>query len=181
MVPLKSCQLSGTEDYANSVDSMPKRPATTVGGARAITILCVDPIEEDHATLKAIFGSSPWSVYPDCVWTLASSTDLRSAWRLLRTHRFPLVLCECDLRQGTWRELLDLLKLLPEPPFLIVTSRAADERLWAEALNLGAYDVLAKPFDRTEVSRILSLAWMHWSEQHSALEQARVAIAGGPV
>jgi len=160
---------------------MIRRPATTVRGARAITILCVDPIEEDHATLEDIFSSSPWSFYPDCVWTLASSTDLKSAWRLLRTHRFPLVLCECDLRQGTWRELLDLLKLLPEPPFLIVTSRAADERLWAEALNLGAYDVLAKPFDRTEVSRIVSLAWMHWSEQHSALEPTKLAAAGGGV
>lgn len=160
---------------------MARRPATTVGGARAITILCVDPIEEDHATLEDIFSSSPWSLYPDCVWTLARSTDLKSAWRLLRTHRFPLVLCECDLRQGTWRELLDLLKLLPEPPFLIVTSRAADERLWAEALNLGAYDVLAKPFDRTEVSRIVSLAWMHWSEQHSAPEQLKLAMAGGRV
>ncbi len=129
--------------------------------------------------LEDIFSSSPWSFYPDCVWTLASSTDLKSAWRLLRTHCFPLVLCECDLRQGTWRELLDLLKLLAKPPFLIVTSRAADERLWAEALNLGAYDVLAKPFDRTEVSRIVSLAWMHWSEQNSALEQAKLAVAGG--
>lgn len=160
---------------------MTKRPAATVGGARPITILCVDPIEEDHATLEDIFSSSPWSFSPDCFWTLASSTDLKSAWRLLRTQRFPLVLCECDLRQGTWRELLDLLKLLPEPPFLIVTSRAADERLWAEALNLGAYDVLAKPFDRTEVSRIVSLAWMHWSEQHSAREQTKLAAAGGRV
>jgi hypothetical protein len=33
--------------------------------------------------------------------------------------------------------------LLPDPPVLIVTSRLADEYLWAEALNPGAYDVLA--------------------------------------
>jgi DNA-binding response OmpR family regulator len=83
------------------------------------------------------------------------------------------------LRQGTWRELLDLLKFLPEPPFLIVTSRTADKRLWAEALNLGAYDVLAKPFDRTEVSRIVSLAWLHWSEQYGAPAQAKLVVAGG--
>jgi hypothetical protein len=33
-------------------------------------------------------------------------------------------------------------------------------------LNIGAYDVLAKPFDRKEVIRILSLAWLHWRDQH---------------
>ena len=47
-----------------------------------------------------------------------------------------------------------------------MTSLLADEHLWAEALNIGAYDVLAKPFDRQEVIRIFSLAWLHWNDQH---------------
>jgi len=158
---------------------MKKKPAPAGSFAQSITILCVDPIAEDHAPLEEIFNSSPWSLYPDFVWTLENSTDLKSAWRLLRTRRFPVVLCECDLRQGTWRELLELLKSLPEPPFLIVTSQAADERLWAEALNLGAYDVLAKPFDSTEVSRVISRAWMHWTEQHRVAPEASVTVAGG--
>ena len=34
-------------------------------------------------------------------------------------------------------------------------------------LNLGAYDVLSKPFDRAEVLRIISLAWLHWKEEAS--------------
>ena len=38
----------------------------------------------------------------------------------------------------------------------------ADERLWAEALNLGAYDVLAKPFGRTEAMRVVAAAWRAW-------------------
>jgi DNA-binding response OmpR family regulator len=49
---------------------------------------------------------------------------------------------------------------------LIVTSRLADEKLWAEALNLGAYDVLAKPFDRQELVRTANLAWLHWRHRH---------------
>jgi len=48
------------------------------------------------------------------------------------------------------------------PPFVIVTSRLADERFWVEALNLGAYDVLATPLDTTEVTRVVSSAWLHW-------------------
>lgn len=51
--------------------------------------------------------------------------------------------------------------LLPEPPCFIVTSELADEYLWAEALNLGAYDVLIKPFDPIELIRSLSLAWQY--------------------
>jgi DNA-binding response OmpR family regulator len=51
-------------------------------------------------------------------------------------------------------------------PILIVTSRLADEYLWAEALNVGAYDVLAKPFEREEVIRIVSLASRSWHDRH---------------
>ena len=57
---------------------------------------------------------------------------------------------------------------LPDPPLLIVTSRLADERLWAEALSLGAYDVLAKPFDPEEVVRIVGFAWKNWQNRHKA-------------
>jgi hypothetical protein len=42
---------------------------------------------------------------------------------------------------------------------MIVTSRLADERLWAEVLNLGGYHLLAKPFDASEVVRVVGTAW----------------------
>ena len=54
---------------------------------------------------------------------------------------------------------------MPNAPSLIVTSRLADDRLWAEALNLGAWDVLAKPFHVTEVIRSVRSAWQHWHDE----------------
>jgi DNA-binding response OmpR family regulator len=63
-----------------------------------------------------------------------------------------------------WQELLEQAESPPDPPCLILTFRLGDDRLWAEALNLGAYDVLAQPFDGEEVVRILSMAWLHWSD-----------------
>ena len=45
---------------------------------------------------------------------------------------------------------------------LIVTDRLADERLWAEVLNLGGYDLLLKPFDPEEVLRVVNSAWTSW-------------------
>ncbi len=76
-----------------------------------------------------------------------------------------MVLCTDEPMPGNWRDLLERLDGLAEPPALVVTSRLADDSLWAEALNLGAYDVLAEPFDRTEVVRVLSLAWLSMEQR----------------
>jgi DNA-binding response OmpR family regulator len=65
------------------------------------------------------------------------------------------------LSPGTWKDLYCALLALTAPPVFIVTSRLADERLWAEALNVGVYDVLAKPLETSEVNRSLSLAALH--------------------
>lgn len=81
---------------------------------------------------------------------------------MLQGNRIPIVVCDGDFG---WRQMLDRFRSLPDAPFLIVTSRLADDRLWSEALNLGAYDVLAKPFDSNEVTRVLSMAWIRWVER----------------
>lgn len=91
-----------------------------------------------------------------CLITI--SPGLAAARDLLRKQRFSVVACERDLLPGSWRDFLEFILKIPEPPALIVTSRLADDYLWAEALNLGAYDVLAKPFDPAEVMRTLGLA-----------------------
>ena len=51
---------------------------------------------------------------------------------------------------------------MDDPPLLILTARLADERLWAEALNLGAHDVLERPFEAREVIRIVGIAQKCW-------------------
>ena len=65
---------------------------------------------------------------------------------------------------------------MPLPPKLIVTCRLADERLWAEVLNLGGFDVLAQPFYAREVVRSVNSACSHWDEEwrkaHGAIEEA---------
>jgi DNA-binding response OmpR family regulator len=121
-------------------------------------------------------------VYTDLEWTLQSSLTVESALGVLRRNSFPLIVCERDLQPGSWREMLADVSLLPDPPLMIVTSRLADEYLWAEALNLGAYDVLAKPFDTEEVIRVLSLASLHWNHAHEiqgSRTKAMVQAANG--
>lgn len=125
-----------------------------------IVVLSVGPHEADHARLEEIFAGAQWSLCPQWHWMLKTCPSLPSALFALQSDKIPLVVCDDDLGTETWRELWDEVAHLPDTPSLIVTSRLADERLWAEALNLGAYDVLARPFDSGEVVRTLSHAWL---------------------
>jgi len=122
-------------------------------------VLSVSPNDEDCASLARIFKSG---------WTVIASATVASALAVLRETPIPIVICDCDVSSGTWREMWGHLSLLPDPPQLIVTSRLADDRLWTEALNLGAWDVLAKPFDADEVIRIVEIACQHWQDRHRA-------------
>ena len=66
-----------------------------------------------------------------------------------------------------WKHVLHEIESAGGVQPLIITSRVADESLWAEVLNLGGFDVLAQPFDREEVTRILSSA-VRERRDHSA-------------
>ncbi len=130
-------------------------------GPETVVVLSISPIEEDHLELKRIF-SHPTSFFrPAAKWTIYPTDALGSALRILGTNPPAIVLSERDLFPCTWRDVLAQILRLSDPPLLIVTSLHADEYLWAEALNLGAFDVLAKPFETEEVVRALSSAWIH--------------------
>ncbi len=107
------------------------------------SILLVSPHSSDETELREILKSQ------------ASNLRRESSVAAARAHlgACNLILCERDLPDGTWRELLQQCDELANSPLLMVISRHADESLWAEVLNLGGYDVLLKPFDPSEVSR----------------------------
>jgi FixJ family two-component response regulator len=90
-----------------------------------------------------------------------------------------IVMCEHDLSPGSWKELLDFVQRLPAPPPVIVTSRMADERMWAEVLNLGGYDVLAKPLNSEEVVRTVTSAWSLWQHRFQVQMRAESSQTAG--
>jgi DNA-binding response OmpR family regulator len=134
--------------------------------SRSVGVLSVSPFREDSVVLERIVNDSGWTAHVDCKRRLIASRTLAVAVTILRQSHDPIsiVLCERDLLPGSWIDVLEQLRILPDPPLLVVTSRLADERLWAEALNRGAYDVLAKPFEGTEVIHTLRSAWLHWRD-----------------
>ena len=127
-----------------------------------VPVLSISPMEEDHFFLQDILKRLQVTLDPSRRFTVNPCATLAYGLAALRKRQFEVVVCEQDLPPGSWKDVIEQVTILPNPPSLIVTSRLADERLWAEALNLGAYDVLAKPFDRTEVMRVVSAAWRAW-------------------
>jgi DNA-binding response OmpR family regulator len=127
-------------------------------------ILSISPACEDHEKLHSILND----------FNVATVGTLREAVTFLCLERVPVVFCECQLPDGTWKDILSYTAGLAEPPAIVVTSRLADDYLWAEVLNLGGYDVLAKPFSNIEVRCVVAGALRH---KTSPLASALIASA----
>ncbi len=130
---------------------MKKLPATTPTQEN-ITLLAISPSQEDCHSLEKILDRDRW--------TVQGARSLREATALLRMGP-SLILCEKDLPDGSWKDVFRAAGGLDNSPPLVVVSRHADEQLWAEVLNWGGYDVLLKPFERSEVSRVMGMALRH--------------------
>ena len=80
---------------------------------------------------------------------------VQQACAQLRQSEYEVVLTEAALPDGNWLDVLHAARKHPAGLEVIVTDPHADARFWAEALNLGAYDLVSQPFYEPEVRRIL--------------------------
>jgi DNA-binding response OmpR family regulator len=136
---------------------------TNVFSGRIGRALLISPFDEDRRDLHEILRHSDWRQHE-------ARTKLE-AFDFLRDNPTPVVICESELPDGTWKDVLAQLALLKYPPMLVVTSRLADERLWSEVLNLGGYNVLAKPLNAREVMHVVGLAGLLWKSQWGQLQE----------
>jgi DNA-binding response OmpR family regulator len=135
-----------------------------------IAVLAVLPKEEDCRSLCSILERSNW--------TVRTATTVAEALSMLKDSFAPVILCERDLPDGNWKDLLEAVADREQPPFLVVTSRLADDHLWAEVLNLGGFDVLPMPFDPREMFRVLSMAWRQWHDRKGLSGCTTLVMAG---
>ena len=105
-------------------------------------------------------------IFRDSGWRLIEAPDRGKALAQLEENPVQVVIANCDAPNANWKEILENLGHMPRPPQLVVTSRTADEHLWAEVLNCGAYDVLPEPFRRDEIERVIASARRHYDSQH---------------
>jgi DNA-binding response OmpR family regulator len=116
------------------------------------TLLSISPDADDRHSLQRIMSSDGW--------TVQGARSVREATSFL-AERPNLVLCDRELPDGSWKDIFRIASRLANAPAIVVASRQADERFWAEVLNLGGFDVLLKPFVKSEVSRVLPMARRH--------------------
>ncbi len=140
-----------------------------MGEPSNVAVLAMLPDDEDRSSLAAILEQ--------CNWQLESRNSLADARVAVSELDAGVVICACDLPDAHWTDVLRELQRKDVPPGLIVASRLADDRLWAEVLNLGGDDVLATPFVASEVRHSVSLAWRQ-SRGRSLLASASASRTG---
>jgi DNA-binding NtrC family response regulator len=147
-------------------DALAKLPSPP---AKGLAVVMAGPSEDGRRSLRGICKYWKWRLY--------EAHSCREALSLARKHHAPVVISETSLPDGDWRTILGALAELPQQPRLIVSSRFADHSLWADVLSLGGYDVLITPFDATEVSRVVFLAWQ-FARRERERKTAAVANVG---
>ncbi len=140
------------------------------GSENTVSVLAIGHSSEYQKSLLDIFSHSKWN--------LQFARSIFEARRILLDEHVSVVLCEHSLTDGKWVDMLREIESSGQSPRLIVASASADDALWAEVLNLGGYDVLEMPFQPQEVTRVLSLAWLHWRKQPVRQGRAMMAAAG---
>ncbi len=128
----------------------------------AVSALAVGEFQQDRPLLQNIFRELGWRLF--------EARDRRRAMQYLERHPVQVVIAESEMPTWNWRKVLSDIRRLSQPPQLIVTSRTADDYLWAEVLNIGGFDVLPQPLARDEVERVIAAAW-----RHHAMPPARAA------
>jgi DNA-binding NtrC family response regulator len=129
-------------------------------------VLLISPDPEDAVFMREIVSTLGCQ--------LESVSDRHEAELALQRDVFGVIIAERDLHDGNWRDVLSCLERYSYNPLLVVVSRLADERLWAEVLNLGGFDVLAKPFAHEEANRVIDYALNSWNQRFEKERRATI-------
>ena len=127
---------------------------STKTAAMPLKVLIASSEEQPHIYARSSLSRTSWIV--------CSRFRYDEALNLLTSEPFAVVLCDTALTGGSWETLLAVSRELPRPPHFLAFSHSADENLWAEALNLGAYDLLEYPFVDEQFLHVVGLACDSW-------------------
>jgi DNA-binding NtrC family response regulator len=85
----------------------------------------------------------------------------------------PLVFTDTQLPDGTWADVLALASKAARPVNVIVVARVVNTRFYVEAIETGAFDFLAPPFNATDLAYVVRTAM----DNAVARRAARSAVA----
>ena len=77
---------------------------------------------------------------------------------MFANQRIDLVFCDRGLADGTYRDILAMTHSKSPRVRLVVTSRLADWEEYLEALDNGAFDLIASPSQTADIVRVINQA-----------------------
>lgn len=94
-------------------------------------------------------------------WDFRGSRSIQQTLMAMRDNRVDIIICNEELSDGCWKDLLAGVGRFQCPPPLVVIAERFDSSLWAEVLNLGGFDVLLRPLTEKEIAGVLHMAHRH--------------------
>jgi DNA-binding NtrC family response regulator len=113
-------------------------------------ILVVSPELEHRRGLTDILNREGWD-------TICAS-KIGECQAALTKHDVSFVFCDRRLADGTYRDVLAIMRAVRKSVRVVVTSRLADWDEYLEALKDGAFDLIASPCRHADVVRAFAQA-----------------------
>ena len=94
--------------------------------------------------------------------------------KLAGAVKYDLAFVDSELADGSWRDVLQFIVASNIGCEMVVCSRCGDERLWAEVIQCGAFDLVPEPFEKQEILRIIRSALdSHYMQRFGHAAEAR--------
>jgi DNA-binding NtrC family response regulator len=84
----------------------------------------------------------------------------------------PVVFTDTQLPDGTWADILAVAEKTSQPVNVIVVARVVNTRFYVEAIETGAYDFLAPPFNATDLAYVVRSALDNVASRRAAHPRA---------
>src|SRR3990170_3591811 len=94
--------------------------------------------------------------------------------KLAGAVKYDLAFVDSELADGSWRHVLQFIVASNIGCEMVVCSRCGDERLWAEVIQCGAFDLVPEPLEKQEILRIMHSALdSHYLQRFGQVAEAR--------
>jgi two-component system, NtrC family, response regulator AtoC len=80
-----------------------------------------------------------------------TTSSLAEACDVLEHQSVALVFCDESLQDGSYRNMLQIMRECDKSPHVVVTSRTGEWPEYLEAVKLGAFDLIQYPYMPTDV------------------------------
>ncbi|HJT86351.1 MAG TPA: response regulator [Bryobacteraceae bacterium] len=123
-------------------------PLTRPFAMRPVLALAISAQAAELGKLERIFARLDWQ--------LRKAQSFREAMRVLCSFRTPIIICDQQLPDGSWKDILSLIAPFPEEARLLVMTPPEGHTLRSEVIEMGGYEVISKQMEEEEIIRVVA-------------------------